>query len=44
MESKSLKNTIGMGMHKIVKQMGKANIENHAKIITFEKSLTVTLN
>jgi hypothetical protein len=33
-----------MGMHRIVKQMGKVDVENWAKTITFEKWLTVTLN
>jgi hypothetical protein len=35
---------MGMAMHIIVKQMGKFDLQNQAKIITFEKWLTMTLN
>jgi len=42
--SKRLKKYIvGMGVHNIVEQMGKTNIENQAKIITLENWLTMTL-
>jgi hypothetical protein len=30
------KNTMGMGVHNIIKQMGKTNIESQTKTITFE--------
>jgi hypothetical protein len=33
-----------MGMHKIVKQMGKIDLKNQMKIITLEKWLIMTLN
>jgi len=33
-----------MNMRRIVKQMGKINLENKAKIVTPEKWLIVTLN
>jgi hypothetical protein len=39
-----MKNTVGMGVCRIVKQMGKANPKNWAKIITLEKWLTTTPN
>jgi hypothetical protein len=38
------KNIVGMGMHRIVEQMGKVNSKNWAKIITFEKWLFMTPN
>jgi len=38
------KNTVGMGMDKIVKQMGKVDLKYWAKIVTFEKWLIMTLN
>jgi hypothetical protein len=38
----TLKNTMRMGMHKIVKQMGKVNPKNRSK--TLEKWLTMTPN
>jgi len=31
------KNIMGMGVHKIIKQMGKTNLKNWAKIVTLEK-------
>ncbi len=37
-------NTVGMGMHKIVKQMGKADLKNRMKIVTPKKWLIVTQN
>jgi hypothetical protein len=43
--SRSLRKIIvGMGMHKIIKQMGKVELENQTKIVTFEKLPTMTLN
>jgi hypothetical protein len=33
-----------MGMHRIVKQMGKIDLENWAKIVTLEKWLIATFN
>jgi hypothetical protein len=33
---------MGMGMHKIVKQMGKVDPENETKIVTLEKWPTMT--
>jgi hypothetical protein len=38
------KNTVGMGVHNIVKQMGKINLENQAKIVTLENWWTMTPN
>jgi hypothetical protein len=38
------KNTMGMGMHKIIEQMGKVDLENRTNIVTLKKWLTVTLN
>jgi hypothetical protein len=36
--SRSLRKIImGMGMHKIIKQMGKVDLENETKIVTLEK-------
>jgi hypothetical protein len=35
---------MGMGMHKIVEQMGKANPNNQVKFVTPEKWLTMTSN
>jgi len=32
-----MKNKVGMGMHKIVKQMGKIDSKNRMKIMTPEK-------
>jgi hypothetical protein len=37
-------NIMGMGVHKIIKQMGKTNPKNREKTVTLEKWLTVTLN
>jgi hypothetical protein len=42
--SKSLKIIVGMGVCKIVKQMGKVDLKNQTKIITLEKWLIATLN
>jgi hypothetical protein len=39
-----VKNIVGMGMHKIIKQMGKAYPNNRVKIVTSKKWLTVTPN
>jgi hypothetical protein len=33
-----------MGMDRIVKQMGKVDLKNQAKIVIFEKWLIMTLN
>jgi hypothetical protein len=41
---KPKKNTVGMGMCRIIEQMGKINLMNQMKIITLEKWLVVTLN
>jgi hypothetical protein len=38
------RNTVGMGVHKIIKQMGKTDPKNYAKIIILEKWLVVTSN
>jgi hypothetical protein len=35
---------MGMGMHKIVKQMGKVNPKNQTNTITPKKWLAMTLN
>jgi hypothetical protein len=35
---------MGMGVCKIVKQMGRIDPKNQAKTVTFEKWLIVTLN
>jgi hypothetical protein len=35
---------VGMGMHKIVKQMGKVDPENKTKIVILDKWSTMTLN
>jgi hypothetical protein len=35
---------MGMGVHKIIKQMGKIDPKNRQKNITLEKWLTVTPN
>jgi hypothetical protein len=35
---------MGMGVHKIIEQMRKANPENQAKIVTLTKWLTMTSN
>jgi hypothetical protein len=35
---------MGMGVHKIIKQMGKAHPKNQAKIVTPNKWLSMTLN
>jgi hypothetical protein len=35
---------MGMGMHKIVKQMGNVDPNNRVKTVTLEKWLIVTLN
>jgi len=35
---------MGMGMHRIVEQMGKTDPNNQVKIVTLEKWLIVTLN
>jgi hypothetical protein len=37
-------NTLGMGMHRIVEQMGKNDLENWVKIITPETWLIATSN
>jgi hypothetical protein len=37
-------NIVGMGVHKIVKHMGKADLKNRMKTITLEKWLTMTPN
>jgi hypothetical protein len=34
---KPKKNTMGVGMHKIIKQMGKIDLENRVNIVTLEK-------
>jgi hypothetical protein len=39
-----MKNKMGMGMHKIVKQMEKVDFKNRTKIVTPEKWLTMTSN
>jgi hypothetical protein len=41
---KSKKNIVGMGMHKIVEQMGKTYPKNWAKTIIPKKWLIVQLN
>jgi hypothetical protein len=38
------KNIVRMGMHKIIKKMGKFDLENYAKIKIPAKWLTMTLN
>jgi hypothetical protein len=38
------KNTVGMGMHKIVEQMGKVDPKNQTKIVILEKWLIMTPN
>jgi hypothetical protein len=38
------KNIVGMGVHKIIKQMEKVDLENYAKIKILAKWLTMTLN
>jgi hypothetical protein len=38
------KNTMGMNMHKIVKQMEIFDPKNWVKIVTFDKWLTMTSN
>jgi hypothetical protein len=35
---------MGMGADRIVKQMGKVDLKNRMKIVTFEKWFIVTLN
>jgi hypothetical protein len=35
---------MGMGVHRIVEQMGKFDLENWAKIVILAKWLTMTLN
>jgi hypothetical protein len=39
-----MKNTVGVGMHRIVKQMGKVDLRNQTKIIVPEKWLIMTSN
>jgi len=41
---KAWKNIVGMGVHKIIEQMGKVDSENSAKIVIPEKWLTMTSN
>jgi len=41
---KPKKNIVGMGVHNIVKQMGKINLENQAKTVTLENWWTMTPN
>jgi hypothetical protein len=41
---KPKKNIVRIGVHNIVKQMGKNNLENQTKPVTFENWLTMTLN
>jgi hypothetical protein len=38
------KNTLGMGVHKIIKQMEKVDLENQIKTISNKKCLSMTLN
>ncbi len=38
------KNTMKMGVRRIIKQMGKVETKNWTKTVTFEKWLTMTLN
>jgi len=39
-----VKNIMGMGMHKIVEQMGKIDPNNQVKIVIPDKWLTMTPN